>query len=73
MTTSEVSQLSEGFPEKLTILDLETTGLKATTDRVIEIGFMIIEKSHVVERYNSFINPEVSLPVEIFYKFIHIN
>ena len=54
--------LSNGFPEKMVLLDLETTGGKATHHRVIEIGLLIIEQGEVIERWQSFIDPETTLP-----------
>jgi DNA polymerase-3 subunit epsilon len=54
--------LSKGFPEKMVLLDLETTGGKATHHRVIEIGLIIIEQGEMVERWQSFIDPETTLP-----------
>jgi len=54
--------LSKGFPEKMVLLDLETTGGKATYNRVIEIGLLVIEQGEVIERWQSFIDPETSLP-----------
>ncbi|MDG1818370.1 MAG: 3'-5' exonuclease, partial [Porticoccaceae bacterium] len=54
--------LSKGFPEKMVLLDLETTGGKATYNRVIEIGLLVIEQGEVIERWQSFIDPETKLP-----------
>jgi DNA polymerase-3 subunit epsilon len=54
--------LSAGFPEKMVLLDLETTGGKATHHRIIEIGLVVIEQGEVVERWQSFIDPETMLP-----------
>lgn len=54
--------LSPGFPEKMVLLDLETTGGKATHHRIIEIGLLVIEQGVVIERWQSFIDPETSLP-----------
>ena len=54
--------LSAGFPEKMVLLDVETTGGKATHHRIIEIGLVVIEQGEVVERWQSFIDPETMLP-----------
>ena len=54
--------LSKGFPEKMVLLDLETTGGKATYNRVIEIGLLVIEQGEIIERWQSFIDPETTLP-----------
>ena len=57
--------LSEGFPEDLVILDCETTGGKATYHRITEIGLLIVHKGNVVERWQSFVNPEAHIPANI--------
>jgi len=60
--TSAPKMLSGGFPEKMVLLDLETTGGKATHHRIIEIGLIIVEQGEVIERWQSFIDPETMLP-----------
>ena len=55
-------QVSAGFPNKMVILDIETTGGKATYHRIIEIGLLIVDDGKLIERWQSFINPETSLP-----------
>lgn len=46
----------------MVILDVETTGGKATYHRIIEIGLLIVDDGKLIERWQSFINPETSLP-----------
>lgn len=46
----------------LSIIDLETTGLRASSNRVIEIGLIRVIDNQVVERYQQLINPERSIP-----------
>lgn len=38
-------------------LDLETTGLNPSNDRIIEIGMAKIEDGNITDRYQSFVNP----------------
>ncbi|GAA4820917.1 exonuclease [Marinicella pacifica] len=57
--------LSSGFPEKMVILDVETTGGKASYHRIIEIGLWFVENGQLVDRWQTFINPERSLPPKI--------
>ena len=59
---NDISTLSTGFPEKMVLLDLETTGGKATHHRIIEIGLIVIEHGEVIERWQSFVDPETTLP-----------
>ena len=54
--------LSEGFPEQMVLLDLETTGGKVTFHRIIEVGLLIVEQGKIVERWNTLVDPEVPLP-----------
>ena len=54
--------LSEGFPDKMVILDLETTGGRAKYHRIIEIGLVVIENGRLIETWQSFINPETIVP-----------
>lgn len=46
------------------IVDLETTGLNAGTDKIIEIGAIKIENGHETI-YNSFVNPEIPISERI--------
>lgn len=57
--------LSSGFPEKMVILDVETTGGKASYHRIIEIGLWFVENGQLVDSWQTFINPERSLPPKI--------
>ena len=42
----------------LAIVDVETTGGFAQTDRIIEIGIIRVEKGKMVAKYNTLIDPE---------------
>ncbi|MCY7388499.1 MAG: hypothetical protein LH481_10615 [Burkholderiales bacterium] len=53
------------LPKKLAIVDLETTGMTATSDRITEIGILLIENGEVTEEWQSLVNPECTIPVEI--------
>jgi len=46
------------------IVDLETTGMRADTDKIIEIGAIKVENGQE-SIYNSFVNPEVSISERI--------
>ncbi len=46
----------------LSIVDLETTGLDANRNRIIEIGIIRVENGQVVERYSQLVNPECRIP-----------
>jgi DNA polymerase-3 subunit epsilon len=44
---------------------VETTGLRPTADRVIEVGIVRVEDGEIVATYNKLINPETYLPPQI--------
>lgn len=47
--------------DNLAILDVETTGASAPYDRIIEIGVIRIEKNKIVKKFETLINPEVTI------------
>lgn len=47
------------------VVDVETTGLDAATDRIIEIGIVRFEGGLVVERYGQLLDPERDVPEEV--------
>lgn len=55
------------FNQNLAIVDIETTGMSAHRNRIIEIAVIRVEKNKIVEKFTSLINPEVSLPYFITY------
>ncbi|MCD8201796.1 MAG: 3'-5' exonuclease [Clostridia bacterium] len=55
------------LPDTLTdnvyvVLDIETTGLRSYTDRIIEIGACRIVGGEITETFSSLINPRMNLP-----------
>ena len=46
-------------------LDIETTGLSSSNDRIIEIGAARIRNGNVVEEFNELIDPEIPIPENI--------
>ncbi len=53
------------LPNKLCFVDVETTGMRSTYDRIIEIGALRVEENRVVKTFTSLINPDKYLPPEI--------
>ncbi|HEY1075041.1 MAG TPA: exonuclease domain-containing protein [Patescibacteria group bacterium] len=45
------------LPEKIALVDVETSGARVTRDRIIEIGILRIENGVLVKTYQSLINP----------------
>jgi len=46
----------------MVFLDLETTGLSAKTDRIIEIGAIRVREDKILDKFESLINPGVYVP-----------
>ena len=46
-------------------LDLETTGLSATDDAIIEIGAVRFQGDHVIDRFETLVNPRRRIPAFI--------
>ena len=55
----------QSLDDKFVVFDIETTGFSSVNDRIIEIGAVKIEKGEIVDRYSTFINPEIPIPYEI--------
>ena len=53
------------LPDKIAFVDIETTGLSSSYNRIIEIGIVRVEDNQIVQTYHSLINPETHLPSEI--------
>lgn len=46
------------------VLDLETTGLSKTQDRIVEIGLIRVSGGEIVDEYSTLVNPEMHIPAE---------
>lgn len=51
--------------ESYVVVDLEMTGLRAKTDRILEIGAVKVEQHQVTEVYQKMINPGIKIPKEV--------
>lgn len=43
------------------VVDVETTGNKFGTDKIIQIGAILIEDGEIIERFSSYVNPDIKL------------
>jgi DNA polymerase III subunit epsilon len=53
------------LPNKLCFVDVETTGMRATYDRVIDIGILRVEDGELVKTFETLVNPGDYVPAEI--------
>ena len=53
------------FDQEFVAFDLETTGLSSRTDRIIEIGAVVLKNGQEVDRFQTFVDPERSLDKKI--------
>ena len=47
------------------VLDLETTGFSAKTEKITEVGIMKIQNGEVLEEFSCFVNPEKHIPERV--------
>lgn len=50
---------------RFAVVDVETTGGHASKHRITEIGIVIIEDGEIIDTYESFVNPQTSIPLHI--------
>ena len=65
-TASAVSGTYEGeLNEEMIVFDIETTGLSTQTCKLTEIGAVRIRGGEVLDRFDTFVDPEMPIPPEI--------
>ncbi|HKL79169.1 MAG TPA: exonuclease domain-containing protein, partial [Mobilitalea sp.] len=55
----------QSLRDSFVVFDIETTGFSPNKNKIIEIGAVKLINGEVVDRYSTFINPEVPIPYEI--------
>ncbi len=55
----------QDFQADFVVFDIETTGFSPVENRIIEIGAVKVCGGKIVDRFSSFVNPEVPIPFEI--------
>ncbi len=56
---------SVSLDDAFVAFDIETTGLSRETDRIIEIGAVRFQNGRIVDTFNTFVDPERTIPQKI--------
>lgn len=59
------NEKGQNFHDTFVVFDLETTGLNARKDKIIEIGAVKVVDGKITERFSTFVNPEIGIPYQI--------
>jgi len=62
----------QSLQDSYVVFDIETTGFSPDVNHIIEIGAVKVENGKIVDRFSSFINPQVPIPYRIE-ELTHIN
>lgn len=60
-----VNSKGQSLEEEFVVFDIETTGFGPVKDRIIEIGAVKVKAGVIVDKFSTFINPEIPIPFEI--------
>lgn len=60
-----VNPKGQKLDETYVVFDLETTGFSAEYDKIIEIGAVKVTDGKIVDRFSTFVNPEIPIPFKI--------
>lgn len=60
-----VNPKGQSLDDTYVVFDLETTGFSAKSDKIIEIGAVKVQAGKIIDRFSTFVNPEVPIPFKI--------
>lgn len=55
----------QSLMDSYVVFDIETTGFGPVNDRIIEIGAVKVVEGKIVDKYSTFINPDIPIPFRI--------
>jgi len=56
---------AQQYPDTYAVIDIETTGLNPTTDKIIEIGAIKVSDGKIAEQFQMLISIDISVPAKI--------
>ena len=56
---------NQSLSDTYVVFDIETTGFSSSRNRIIEIGAVKVKNGVIVDKFSSFVNPDVPIPFEI--------
>jgi len=60
-----VDDKGQGFDSTFVVFDIETTGFSSDKNKIIEIGAVKVKDGEIIDRFSTFINPQVPIPFRI--------
>ncbi|HWT26619.1 MAG TPA: PolC-type DNA polymerase III, partial [Mobilitalea sp.] len=55
----------QSLEDTFVVFDIETTGFSQNNDRIIEIGAVKVKNGEILDKFSTFVNPEIPIPYEI--------
>ncbi|WP_307356071.1 PolC-type DNA polymerase III [Hathewaya limosa] len=55
----------KNIDDEFVVFDIETTGFSSENDKIIEIGAVKIKNGKIIDSFNEFVNPQISIPYKI--------
>lgn len=62
---SVTNSMGQSIDTTYCVLDLETTGFSAVTEKITEIGIMKVKDGKVIDKFGCFVNPEKPIPTKV--------
>ena len=59
------NEKGQNFKQDFVVFDIETTGFSPVENRIIEIGAVKVSEGKIVDRFSTFVNPQVPIPFRI--------